>query len=141
MGASATVAVLVGNAVGPATSLIATTIACEPSSKYVWLPVTENAPGPVEATTPASGDVPSPQSMVALKSLTSAAVFASVNVATTPWKVGGAVGKLVAPSVVVTSTPVAVRAASLTVAASTAVEELPPGSCTVTVMLKFPAAL
>ena len=79
--------------------------------------------------------------MVALKSLTSAAVLASVNVATTPWKVGGAVGKLVAPSVVATSTPVAVRGASLTVAASTTVEELPPGSCTLTVTLKFPVVL
>src|SRR6266850_4297967 len=114
MGASATVAVLVAKAVGPAASVIATEIVYEPSSIYVWLPVTEKKPGPSGTMMPVSSAVPSPQSIVAVKSPARALVFSSVKVATWPLKVGGAesIGNEVAPSVVLTSTLVALNAPS-----------------------------
>ncbi len=107
-----------------------------PASAYVWEPETTNAvpTPPGWLMVPADGDVPSPQSIMAVKSLIGAVGLASVNEATAPVKNGvpnAGIGKM-ADSVVLMVGWVteAVRAAS----PIRAVEEIavtePPSSIT-----------
>ena len=85
--ASATSAVLCVVAVLPPVSAIATsTVRCAASSAYRCNPLTVNVPSPAVVTAPALW-LPSPQSIVAVKSPATAAWLASENVATAPLNV------------------------------------------------------
>src|ERR1700676_5345892 len=89
--------------------------------------MTEKEPGPTGTMLPALGVVPSPQLIVAAKSIGVAMGLASVKVATWPVKVGAALGP-VAPSVVATLTPAALSAPSATVAVPVTSRKVPSGS-------------
>ena len=77
--------------------------------------------------------VPSPQSIVALKSLRGAVGLASTKVAT--WPLKGT------PIVTLIGLPETVRAASVTVAVVEAEAVEPPSSVTVTEIVKLPSSL
>ena len=102
--ASSTDAVVVPVAEVPSASVIATVIVNEPSSTYVWVPLTAKPGCNVVVTTPALMVVLSPQLMVAVNE--DAFPFASSS-----WKVTSDSLKT-APSVALTATAVGVIGAS-----------------------------
>ena len=128
--ASATVTVELAVAALPPTSVIITTALKLPSSAKEWLPPTWNMPP--DAVIVPCDEVPSPQLMVALKSLTTAPGLFSPKPATKPLKAE--------PSTVLRVVPWAASEPSDTVAEPVTVAELPPGSFTETVTIRLPSS-